>query len=346
MKTNVAEIGLGFVGLCLFFLFLCLMYVIPSEPSGVTLASLFGATTILSCCFLRLWQCTQQRPRDTLTSLVLLLRTPRTLTIDQIRQAVASALGVHCERDNTAATNYVIATPPSFVVHVEGCEFLVNSVSDPYIDPSQNIPDNIPNLRLQQVIRDHHAWLSVDALHTPPNATADHVYRCIGRVIAALAADDCVGIYCPATNQLNVWRESLIEHLCGPNPLQAVAEPVDVPAVRVTANDTHMQAAVSEATSMWSAFVTAFEKRRADQTFAVKAPFTDETETEFMWVIVSDIAEETIFGTLDNEPIYLTNVCVGDSVTITVAQVNDWLYTDGTEMVGGFTTHALVKQVA
>jgi uncharacterized protein YegJ (DUF2314 family) len=97
---------------------------------------------------------------------------------------------------------------------------------------------------------------------------------------------------------------------------------------------------------MWSVFVNAFEQRRPDQTFAIKAPFTDGHETEYMWLIVTEIGEEAVIGSLDNEPVYLRNVSAGDTVTIPVDQVNDWLYTDGDEMVGGFTTEALTKSVA
>jgi len=65
-----------------------------------------------------------------------------------------------------------------------------------------------------------------------------------------------------------------------------------------------------------------------------------------MWLIVSEITEEAVIGTLDNDPIYLRNVGAGDLVSVALDQVNDWLYTDGGELVGGFTTEAITKQMA
>ena len=196
------------------------------------------------------------------------------------------------------------------------------------------------------MVRGHAAWLSVDLLEAPAGATSDDIYQRLGRMIAALADSDCVGLFCPATNQLNLWHPGLIAHLQGDTPLQAVAELTEVPAIRITANDTDMQEASQKANSMWSVFVNTFEQRRSDQTFAVKAPFTDGQETEYMWLIVTEINEETVTGTLDNEPVHLRNVDAGDIVTVTLDQVNDWLYTDGNELVGGFTTEAITKQIA
>ena len=86
--------------------------------------------------------------------------------------------------------------------------------------------------------------------------------------------------------------------------------------------------------------------RARQQTFAIKAPFTNGKETEYMWLLVSAIGEETVTGTLDNEPIYVRNVRVGETVTVSIDQVNDWLYTDGGELVGGFTNEVLNRQMA
>ena len=83
------------------------------------------------------------------------------------------------------------------------------------------------------------AWLSVDVLEAPNYATFDDIYRRLGHMIAALSDDDCVGLCCPETNQLNLWRADLIAHLQSDCPLRAVAELTEVPAFRVAANDTH-----------------------------------------------------------------------------------------------------------
>ena len=306
-----------------------------------------GATLALTVGFVFLWRATSPRQQPILLqSLVLLLRSPRNISVQQLSQVVEEALGVTVDPEDSYSINSNADTPPTFRIRADGFTFRVNNSADPYIDQTENTPENIPNVRLQQMVREHAAWLSVDLLEAPAGATSDDIYRRLGRMIAALADSDCVGLFCPATNQLNLWHPGLIAHLQGDTPLRAVAELTEVPAIRVTANDTDMQEASQKANSMWSVFVNTFEQRRSDQTFAVKAPFTDGQETEYMWLIVTEINEETVTGTLDNEPVYLRNVDAGDMVTVTLDQVNDWLYTDGNELVGGFTTEAITRQMA
>jgi len=348
MKTKLADVALGFVSLLLLVQVFWFTYDhITTDESGAFLWQQLGSTLALAGGFLLLWRATSpQKPAEPLKSLVLLLRAPRDLTVGQLRQAVATSLGVLCEGTDKKAANFITDTPPAFLIRVEGYTLLVNNCDSLYIDRSQNTPENIPNIRLQQVIRDHRAWLSVDLLEAPTNSSFDLIYQRLGRLIATLTSDDCVGIYCPETNQLNVWHPTLIAHLQGSKPLQAVTELADVPAVRVTANDTQLQEASNAATSMWSIFVNAFEQRHPGQTFAVKAPFTDGHETEYMWLLVTEIGENTVIGSLDNDPVYLRNVGAGDTVTVSLDQVNDWLYTDGEEMVGGFTAEALTKNLA
>ena len=348
MKTKLGDIGLGFVSLLLFVQILWLAYnFFAIETVHPFLWEQLGSTFVLAVGFVFLWRTTtpQQQPR-LLQSFVLLLRSPRNLTIEQFRHTVERALEVTFTQKDSHTIDTITDIPPTLRVRVDGYMFRVNNAASPYIDQTENTPENIPNVRLQQMVRDHTAWLSVDVLESPNNATFDDIYRRLGRMIAALSGDDCVGLCCPETNQLNLWRADLIAYLQSDTPLQALAELTEVPAIRVTANDTQMQEASQKANSMWSVFVHAFEQRHSDQTFAVKAPFTDGQETEYMWLIVCEITDEAVIGTLDNDPIYLRNIGAGSLVSVALDQVNDWLYTDGGELVGGFTTEAITKQIA
>lgn len=348
MKMKLADVGLGSITLLLLVQVLWFSYgLITSTYQGSLFWSQLALTTVSMGILAWLWiHPLRQSDTASLKSLVLLLRTPRTIALAELRRATESALGVRCSTIHTDGEEAIVYTPPVFHIRTEGYVFLVNNAETPYISQEENTPEQVPNVRLQQVIRDHNAWLSVDLVKAPVDATISDVYQRLGRLIAAFADDNCVGLYCPETSQLNVWHPILIEHLRSDSPLQAVAELIDVPAIRVTANDTTMAEASQKANSMWTVFVNAFERRSPDQTFAVKAPFSDKSETEYMWLIVSDINEKTITGTLDNAPIYLRNVNTGDMVTVAIDQINDWLYTDKGEMVGGFTTEALTRQLA
>ena len=348
MKTKLADFGLGFVSLLLVAQVLWLSYFFATtEEVSPFLWEQVGATLALTVGFALLWRATSPRQQPILLqSLVFLLRSPRDISIQQLSRVVEEALGVTVDPKDSHSITSTADTPPTFCIRADGFTFRVNNSTNPYIDPTENTPENIPNVRLQQMVREHVAWLSVDLLEAPAGATSDDIYRRLGYMIAALADSDCIGLCCPATKQLNLWHPGLIDHLQSNTPLRAVTELTEVPAVRVTANDADMEEASQKANSMWSVFVNAFEQRRSDQTFAVKAPFTDEQETEYMWLIVTEINEETVTGTLDNEPVYLRNVDAGDILTVTLDQVNDWLYTDGNKLIGGFTTEAITRQMA
>ena len=349
MKTQLAKVGLGFVSLVLLAHILWLAYGMANTDATASLLwQRGGATVALAIGLTLLWRNTsiqrsQPHPRH---SFVLLLRGPRLLTVKQLQHATDTALGIQCTNNDRHASNCIIDTHPTFRIHANGYSFQVNNSTTPYIDQADNTPENIPNVRLQQIVREHTAWISVDLLGAPPQASIDEIYQCLGRITAALADDDCLGLCCPEMNQLNIWHPTLVAHLQGEHPRRAVSELVDVPAIRICIDDARMGEATKKALSMWSVFEHAFSQRHPEQTFAVKVPFTDGHETEYMWLIVTEMHHERVTGTLDNDPIYVRHLRAGDIVTIATDQVNDWLYTDKGEIVGGFTTEALSKQLA
>jgi uncharacterized protein YegJ (DUF2314 family) len=105
-----------------------------------------------------------------------------------------------------------------------------------------------------------------------------------------------------------------------------------------------MAAAVAEARRRWPEFVAAFNQRRPMQGFAVKVPFHEREENEYMWVEVSKLDGNNIHGTLVNEPKVISSLKLNDQVTVKLDDLNDWLYSDGKEMVGGFTAKVLERK--
>jgi uncharacterized protein YegJ (DUF2314 family) len=103
-----------------------------------------------------------------------------------------------------------------------------------------------------------------------------------------------------------------------------------------------MLAAVAEARARFPEFVAAFEGRDGDeeQVFSVKAPFGVEDEVEFMWLQVTGIENDVVYGVLGNEPAR-GKLKLGDRVRTSVAQINDWVYLRNDEMIGGFTVKVL-----
>ena len=120
------------------------------------------------------------------------------------------------------------------------------------------------------------------------------------------------------------------------------AKPYRLPAVAVPiryANDDDptLVAAVAQANQRFGEFLEALADRKPDETFAVKAPFRDDFGKEYMWLTVSRVDDDTIYGQLGNDPSCVKSVKRGQPVKVPRKTLNDWLYTRGDQMHGGFT---------
>jgi uncharacterized protein YegJ (DUF2314 family) len=113
--------------------------------------------------------------------------------------------------------------------------------------------------------------------------------------------------------------------------------PPRVPIVEVKEDDPMWKAAVAEANSRFNEFVIALADRTPSDTFAVKAPFTDDFGREYMWVAVSNVDGSHIYGRLDNDPARVRTVKRGQPVKVSRSLLNDWLIVRGDVRVGGFT---------
>src|SRR5207248_9378684 len=119
------------------------------------------------------------------------------------------------------------------------------------------------------------------------------------------------------------------------------------PVVYVAADNPRMKAAVAEARRRWPEFIAAFEGRHrvargaSDGVFSAKAAFRDGEREEFMWVKVTAIENDVVFGTLDNEPGVVKNVRLGQRVKFPLSELNDWIYRQGKDLRGVFTIAAV-----
>ncbi len=112
---------------------------------------------------------------------------------------------------------------------------------------------------------------------------------------------------------------------------------MSLPIVEVADDDPLMVQAVDDARRKWPTFVAAFEARSGDK-FSVKAPLTHDGHTEFIWIAVTALEGDRIYGTLGNDPANLGSLRFGSKVAVPVSDINDWLYLDPQgKMAGGFT---------
>jgi uncharacterized protein YegJ (DUF2314 family) len=274
------------------------------------------------------------------SSLVLLLSAPRYLDAALLSTAVGRAFDVVIDPHDEGCPDFVVGDGdrPTFVVQVQGRFYLVHNFDRPYLDDAAEVAASIGELRLSKAIEEHQAWIAVDALGCEPGQDA---YPALGKLAAELTGDDCLAVFAPATGQVNLYDPCMDDILRGGDPLQVFETLGNVPIVMIEDDDPRMEAAVAEARARWPEFVAAFEQRRPDQSFSVKAAFRDGPATEFMWLSVTSIENRLILGELDNDPVNVKNVRSGSRVRIPDTEVNDWLICDQENMLGGFTIEVL-----
>lgn len=110
------------------------------------------------------------------------------------------------------------------------------------------------------------------------------------------------------------------------------------------AGDPRLAEAAAEARQRWPEFAAAFAKNEPNVAYAVKMPFPIRGTDSFehMWIQVTSIKGNTITGDLNNEPIKDVGVKLGDSVTTTVDEIEDWLIGRGKgNITGGFSLKVL-----
>ena len=285
-----------------------------------------------------------------MVSLVFLLSKRRDLNRTSVERTVSDALDVRFEPDNKDARDFVVPMPQlkvdrdipaeageGYMIKVRGQIFILHNFSVPYLEDPETFAGEISDARLRQAVANHKAWLSVDLLDTGSSDKAK-AYQAIGRIMAELAGEDCLAIFCPELSRCNEYDAGLLDVLRSDDPLRLFDEPTFAPIVEISGDDPRMVAAVAEARKRWPEFAQAFrENRDPERPFLIKAVFSEDEHTEFMWVTVRRIQDDTIEGTLENTPAKLTGIKEGDTVKVNVSDLNDWVYPKGQEAVGGFT---------
>jgi uncharacterized protein YegJ (DUF2314 family) len=284
-------------------------------------------------------------PRKPLIALVWLRRTPRDLDAAELAELAADALGEPFTSGDPEATDFFITgCAPSFLLKRGDQTYLVHTFPRPYMDDQGAVAARTNDRQLKRAIANHQAWLSVDLLGDVPPAELEEVYRVIGRLMAALADNECVALYCPEADRLSAPDAGLMARLRGEWPPDLFEQPF-FPAPGVPDTDPRMRAAVAEARRRWPEFVAAFEERRPGQTFAVKAKVTEaDGPSEYVWLAVTALEGDGIYGILDNEPVLLRHRHRGDRARVLVSSLQDWLCFDGARGMGGFTI-AVLQQI-
>jgi uncharacterized protein YegJ (DUF2314 family) len=77
--------------------------------------------------------------------------------------------------------------------------------------------------------------------------------------------------------------------------------------------------------------------------FSVKVDFREGKHHEYMWVEIGSMQDSLLIGILGNEPELIKNVALGDSVSVHLLDVEDWMIHDykNDTVLGAFTIRAI-----
>jgi len=283
---------------------------------------------------------------EPLISLVLLLRRPRHLEATLLARYAESVWSTpfhagNQPADETGPGHWVVGQTPIFLVSAPDGLFMVHNLDRPYFNEPAELAEKVGELRLRKVLEENRGWLAVDLMQLKDEtAPRESAYSPIARFIAELAGPDCQAIFQPATDRFNHWDDALETRLRSGEVADVFEDPTQIPVIQVPDDDPRMQAAVAEARERWPEFTAAFHARDGEG-FSVKAPVTVGENTEFIWVNVDSLGDETITGRLGNDPVDLGDLREGSPVTVAVADLNDWAFLRAGQPVGMFTVQVI-----
>lgn len=108
-------------------------------------------------------------------------------------------------------------------------------------------------------------------------------------------------------------------------------------------DDPEMAAAMAKAQETLPQFISALRLPSPSQTdFMIKVGFTDDGGgPEYMSVKPVTYDGTRFHGKLDNEPVLVGSVKLGDDISVEPSRVVDWMYIEDGRMVGGYTLRVL-----
>lgn len=289
----------------------------------------------------------RRRRRHRLISFVGLLKNPATFDPAVVASVAGKAWNADLgDGSSEGADGFVVGVGMCTTVMYDRRMFLINNFTQPYVEDAEQAAANIPDLRIRSLFSQHEAWFSCDALGVDGSTSEEEVrewYRRLGRLFAAFLDDNCLLLFLPDSGLAFPINENTEAALRSSDPLDALQKTLTLPIIEVSADDPLMMEAVAKAREEWPKFLAAYEAKAAEH-FAVKAPVTHGGNTEFIWLTVTAVEGDRIYGELDNDPGNLGSLRHGSKVSVAIADLNDWCYADDQgNMVGGFTIAAVQK---
>lgn len=269
--------------------------------------------------------------------MVLLLKQRREINVEVIQRAADDAF-----RDAPAPVRVIqIKNGSLFGLALGPMLMGLISAGKPYFRDVEKVANQTSNFAARQAIFGHTAWIGVDLVGDAPGIDRQKVYELLGRLVAEFLQDDVLGLIRLPSGPIVGYDFSFIPLLRNGKVSDVFEKGPPDRIVKTKAGDPELVAATAEAMRRWPEFTAAFAARQPRQGFGVKKAFLDGEKTEHMWVTVTGIEGQVIRGRLCNKPQTIHSLKFGDLVEITVAEVEDWMYTMGKENIGGFQAKVL-----
>lgn len=119
----------------------------------------------------------------------------------------------------------------------------------------------------------------------------------------------------------------------------------DSPAyVHVHDSDKAMEQAVQQAQRTLGKFMAALTNPKPGQTgFAVKKRCIEGNQCEHIWLADVHFDGRVLRGKVDNNPVDVKSLRVGQKVTVRPEEISDWMYVENGRLVGGYTVRAYYR---
>jgi uncharacterized protein YegJ (DUF2314 family) len=116
---------------------------------------------------------------------------------------------------------------------------------------------------------------------------------------------------------------------------------------RITEDNKAMDRAVQTAHKTVNKFIKALRSPKDNQSrFAIKKPFVEGDKVEHIWLNEVSFDGSLFHGKVDNEPVDIKGVRVGQEVTVSPNDISDWMFVQDGRLVGGYTIHAMCQNMS
>lgn len=121
-----------------------------------------------------------------------------------------------------------------------------------------------------------------------------------------------------------------------------IKRPGQPDCVHVTDDHKEMAEAVQKARKTMDKFIAALRSPQSSQSrFSVKKPFIEGNKVEHLWVNEVSFDGRRFHGKVDNEPVDIKGVKLGDEVTVSPEEISDWMFVQNDQLIGGYTIQAM-----